>query len=58
MSTAIQSIISFLEAHGDFLPEGLLAEDALCFDLNAYDEALLAYVESRMDEAHQASYDG
>ena len=43
--------------HGDFLPKGLMEEDAVCFHLSAYDETLLAYLESRMDEAHQASYD-
>ena len=37
---------------GDHVPEGLMGEDAVCFDVDAWDEALLAYIEARMDEAH------
>lgn len=40
---------------GDFVPEGLLGEDAVCFDIDAYDEGDLAYVTARIDEAHAAS---
>jgi len=36
---------------GDFVPEGLLGEDAACFDVDAYDEKLLGYVEARLEEA-------
>ncbi len=36
---------------GDFVPEGLLGEDAVCFDLEAYSEEDLGYVEARIDEA-------
>ncbi len=36
---------------GDFVPEGLLGEDAICFDLPERDEALIRYIEIRLDEA-------
>lgn len=41
------------EEVGDFVPEGLLGEDAACFDIDQYDDTLLQYIESRMDEAYQ-----
>jgi hypothetical protein len=41
------------EDRGDFVPQGLLGEDAVCFDIDQYDEAILTYLESRMDEAAQ-----
>ena len=43
------------EEQGDFVPEGLLGEDAICFDIEQYDGALLQYVESRLDEAYQSA---
>lgn len=39
------------DEQGDFVPEGLLGEDAMCFDIDQYDDALLKYVEDRLDEA-------
>ena len=36
---------------GDHVPEGLLGEDAVCFDLESYDTRMLAYVMARIDEA-------
>jgi hypothetical protein len=39
------------EEKGDFVPGGLLGEDAVCFDLEKRDEALIRYIETRMDEA-------
>ncbi|QTA78220.1 Uncharacterized protein dnl_04370 [Desulfonema limicola] len=36
---------------GDFVPEGLLGEDAMCFDLEEYDEDKISYIEARLDEA-------
>ena len=36
---------------GDFVPEGLLGEDAVCFDIEAWDDELVGYVEARLDEA-------
>jgi hypothetical protein len=47
------AMISDPEEQGDFVPQGLLGEDAMCFDIDQYDEALLSYLESRMDEAAQ-----
>src|SRR6056297_2137043 len=40
------------EDKGDMVPEGLLGEDAHCFDLEAYDEAEVAYIAKRLDEAY------
>jgi hypothetical protein len=37
------------------VPGGILGEDALCFDLEACDPELLAYVEERLAEAHAAA---
>lgn len=39
------------EEKGDFVPGGLLGEDAVCFDLEEPDDALIHYVEGRLDEA-------
>ena len=39
------------EEKGDFVPEGLLGEDAVCFDIEERDEELVKYVELRLDEA-------
>ncbi|MCI5115130.1 MAG: hypothetical protein D3921_11335 [Candidatus Electrothrix sp. AW1] len=38
---------------GDAVPGGLLGEDALCFDLEAWNEKLVNYVAARLDEACQ-----
>ncbi len=39
------------EEKGDFVPEGLLGEDAVCFDIEERDEELIRYIETRLDEA-------
>ena len=39
------------EERGDFVPEGLLGEDAVCFDIEERDEELIRYIEIRLDEA-------
>lgn len=39
------------EQRGDAVPGGLLGEDALCFDLEKWDEELICYIEARLDEA-------
>ncbi|MEJ2588433.1 MAG: hypothetical protein P8165_12800 [Deltaproteobacteria bacterium] len=39
------------EEKGDFVPEGLLGEDAVCFDMQERDEALIGYIDIRLDEA-------
>lgn len=43
------------DEQGDFVPEGLLGEDAMCFDIDQYDDALLKYVEDRLDEAYRSA---
>ncbi len=49
-------MVSDPEERGDFVPSGLLGGDALCFDIPAWDEELISYVEARMDEAwHKAA---
>ena len=45
-------MIDDADERGDFVPGGLLGRDAACFDLEAFDEADLGYVEARMDEAY------
>jgi len=44
-------MITDVEEKGDFVPGGLLGEDAVCFDLEEQDEALVKYIEGRLDEA-------
>jgi hypothetical protein len=44
-------MISDPEEIGDYVPQGLLGEDAVCFDIEAWEDDLLAYVEKRLDEA-------
>jgi hypothetical protein len=39
------------EEKGDFVPEGLLGEDAVCYDIEERDEELMRYIEIRLDEA-------
>ena len=39
------------EEKGDFVPGGLLGEDAICFDLEEQDDILVKYIEARLDEA-------
>jgi hypothetical protein len=46
------------DEQGDFVPEGLLGEDAMCFDIDQYDDTLLKYVEARLDEAYQSALKG
>jgi hypothetical protein len=43
------------DEQGDFVPEGLLGEDAMCFDIDHYDDTYLQYIEARLDEAHQSA---
>ncbi len=38
------------QVKGDFVPGGLLGEDALCFDLDEQSEEFLSYLEKRIDE--------
>ena len=46
------------DENGDFVPDGLLGEDALCFDLEEYNEEGIRYVEARMDEAFKSATQG
>ena len=41
------------ETRGDAVPGGLLGEDAVCFDLETWDDELISYVEARLNEACQ-----
>ncbi len=43
---------------GDFVPEGLLGEDAMCFDIDQWDDDVIEYVESRIDEAFSSASKG
>jgi hypothetical protein len=43
------------EEKGDFVPEGLLGEDAVCFDIEELDEELIRYIEIRLDEAYRSA---
>lgn len=52
------AMISDPEEMGDFVPEGLLGEDAICFDIDQYDEPLLSYVEARLNEAWRSAKNG
>jgi hypothetical protein len=45
-------MISDPDDMGDFVPEGLLGEDAHCFDIEEWDEEQLQYVLDRLDEAY------
>ncbi len=45
------NMITDVEERGDFIPGGLMGEDAVCFDLEKYDEAQIRYIEARLDEA-------
>lgn len=46
-------MIDDLDEKGDFVPEGLLGEDAVCFDLDEYNEEDLRYIMARLDEAYK-----
>ncbi|MDM8516349.1 hypothetical protein QUF76_09135 [Desulfobacterales bacterium HSG16] len=46
------------EERGDFVPEGLLGEDAMCFDVEEQDEELLKYIDIRLNEACQKAIEG
>jgi hypothetical protein len=43
---------------GDFVPEGLLGEDAMCFDVEEYNEGVISYIEARLDEACESASSG
>jgi hypothetical protein len=49
--------ISDPEERGDFVPGGLLGQDALWFDYDGGDEELLGYITRRIAEAYHATQD-
>jgi len=46
------------DENGDYVPEGLLGEDAVCFDLEEFNEEDISYVEARLEEAFQIAAQG
>lgn len=40
---------------GDFVPGGLLGEDAVCFDLDQYNDENFKYVQTRIEEAYNCA---
>ncbi len=48
-------LVSDPDGQGDFVPGGLLGEDACCFDLEAWDDSLLGNIEQRLGEAGRAA---
>jgi hypothetical protein len=45
-------MVSDPEEKGDFVPGGLLGQDARCFDLNQHSAEAVGYIKARMDEAY------
>lgn len=43
------------QERGDFVPEGLLGEDAICFDLEQWNDELIQYIEARLNESCQSA---
>lgn len=44
-------MISDPDELGDFVPQGLMGEDASCFNLDSHDPAMQAYIAARLGEA-------
>lgn len=49
-----EEMVTDPEERGDSVPGGLLGEDGVCFDVDAFDETLLSYIKQRITEASQA----
>lgn len=49
-----EEMVTDPEERGDSVPGGLLGEDGICFDVDAFDETLLSYIKQRITEASQA----
>lgn len=45
-------LVSDPDDEGNLVPQGILGEDGYCFDLFEYDDALISYIEKRLDEAY------
>lgn len=43
---------------GDFVPQGLMGENALCFNLDSHDPAMQAYIAQRLGEAASMAAQG
>lgn len=43
------------DEEGDFVPQGLLGEDAVCFDLDEYNDQRFRYVQRRIEEAYNSA---
>lgn len=49
------AMITDPQEKGAFVPGGLLGEDAICFDLEEYNQQEFAYVEARIEEAYASA---
>jgi len=45
-------LVSDPDDEGNLVPKGILGEDGYCFDLFEFDNALIPYIEQRIDEAY------
>jgi hypothetical protein len=45
-------LVSDPDDEGNLVPKGILGEDGYCFDLFEFDNALIPYIEQRVDEAY------
>jgi hypothetical protein len=52
-----RQMVTDAEETGDFVPDGLLGEDAICFDLERYESQMMGYLKDRIDEAHRQAAD-
>lgn len=43
------------EEKGNFVPGGLLGEDACCFDIEEHTEVMLGYIQKRISEAYNSA---
>ena len=43
---------------GDYVPAGLMGEDACCFNLDEDDDAMRAYIADRITEAARSAAEG
>lgn len=48
-------MVSDPDERGDFVPEGLLGEDAICFDIESDSDGMLEYAKLRITEAYAAA---
>ncbi|MBF0477126.1 MAG: hypothetical protein HQK59_15150 [Deltaproteobacteria bacterium] len=48
-----EDMVSDPDELGNMIPQGILGEDGHCFDVFEKDDALLAYLDQRISEAHR-----